>query len=106
MQIYRTLALEISVSLNPATWEELLISLLFIQDQLLNTSKKFKQMQGAGEIAEMVVGTVLFSWVRSRTKSQELWLKLRALMEKCTSWKETISQWNVRYYPLIPFKTK
>jgi hypothetical protein len=101
--IYKLIALQVHVQLLPSTWECLLLALLEIQHFLLCTYPKNKttiisNRPAAEECADMVLETLLYSWLRSPSVSDGMWMILRRQMKKSTLWNQTIWQWAVCIY--------
>lgn len=99
LNLFKMIALEVHVQLMPKTWETLLISLLEIQNLLMNAypnkSAIVISLLAAEDIADMLVETLLCCWVRAATTSEQLWKQLRVQLKKSTTWSQTILQWSV-----------
>jgi hypothetical protein len=98
--IYKLIALQIHVQLLSSTWECLLLALLEIQNFLLtsypsNKTTIVSNIPAAEDCADMVLETLLYSWLRAPAVSDTMWLILRRQLKKSTGWNQTIWQWSV-----------
>lgn len=89
--------MEVHIQLENATWEVMLECILQLQFQVMCApSNKYAIISipsAADECVDFIMETILHCWVRSQTKSESLWLKLRQQLNKSTRWPQTVSQW-------------
>ncbi|CAG8832695.1 17450_t:CDS:2, partial [Racocetra persica] len=74
----------------------LLLSLLDIQDRIMNQKDKYAAIPSvslAEELADYLVETILNAFARSKAQQPDLWQELRNQMSDSTRWSQTISQW-------------
>ncbi|KAJ3038843.1 Ral GTPase-activating protein subunit alpha-2 [Rhizophlyctis rosea] len=93
---FRTIALENGLLLDSQSWTVLLCSLLEICRKVMGHPNKCAVVHsafGAEEVADLIMETVFGCWVRSGTRDEEMWSRLRQCVEGCTRWKECVGQW-------------
>lgn len=99
LNIYRLLSMEVHIQIENATWEVMLECILQLQFQVMCApSNKYAIISipsAADECVDFIMETLFHCWVRSQTKSDGLWLKLRQQLNKSTRWPQTVSQWGV-----------
>ncbi|CAG8526097.1 24048_t:CDS:10 [Dentiscutata erythropus] len=96
LALYRSMISEGPIELETETWEVLLLSLLDIQDKIMNQKDKYAAIPSASlaeELADYLVETVLNAFARSKAQQPGLWKELRDQMSCSTRWSQTISQW-------------
>ena len=94
--IYKLISLQVHTTLLPSTWEALLLVLLEIENTLLNSATKttiVANLSSAEACADMILETLLYTWVRAPVISDALWTLLRRQLNKATVWNQTIWQW-------------
>ncbi|CAG8449369.1 5481_t:CDS:10 [Cetraspora pellucida] len=87
LALYRSMISEGPIELETETWEVLLLSLLDIQEKIMNQKDKYAAIPSvslAEELADYLVEV---------TQQPDLWRELRNQMSYSTRWSQTISQW-------------
>ncbi|KAJ3417071.1 Ral GTPase-activating protein subunit alpha-2 [Chytridiales sp. JEL 0842] len=95
-QFYRLLVLETHIILTYETWQTLMSTLTTTINHVFGRQNKYASISSikhAEELCDMAIETTLYTWVRSGTRNDEDWVRLRGCMEKSTRWSHTIHQW-------------
>ncbi|KXS13439.1 hypothetical protein M427DRAFT_366793 [Gonapodya prolifera JEL478] len=99
IDLYRTFSMQSFIPLNEENWETLMTVLLEIEYQIMAQKVEKAAFMGReslqDEMASLLIETILCVWLRSGTKKQYFWNKLRDQLSKSgtTRWKPTILEW-------------
>ncbi|KAH9244716.1 hypothetical protein BASA81_017857, partial [Batrachochytrium salamandrivorans] len=88
--IYRAMASDSFVPLEPEIWKLMMTTLLEIQSDLFQDPVL---MKSSPALIHTVAETVLTVWIRSRSTDEQLWKKLRVEVTKLLSWKDYVKAW-------------
>ncbi|CAG8550729.1 15140_t:CDS:10, partial [Acaulospora colombiana] len=96
LSLYRSMISEGPIELEDETWETLLLSLLDIQQKIMNQRDKYTPISSVSlseGLADYLVETILNAFARSKVQRPELWRGLRNQMSSSVRWSQTIAQW-------------